>query len=229
MNEENFPNIFDEPNQDPNNAIPPQRKLERSKTDIVVAGVCSGLAKYFKVDTAIIRLIFLLLLLLGVWIVVVYLIMSFLIPQEFEVQPLSDEEKLKQRKINFRTVAGGLLMLVGLQLTLDSFGLISTKNLLSIPFGFMFPFILIAAGAYFLGVKDNSKHQHETNLSSFYRSRTDRLFMGVCGGFARYINAETYTVRIIFILATLLTLGFFAIVYLLFSLTVKMETSEIVS
>ncbi len=229
MNEENFPNIFDEPNQEQNNFIPPQRKLERSKTDIVVAGVCSGLAKYFKMDAGIVRLIFLLLLLLGVWIVVVYLLMSFLIPQEFEVKPLSEEERLKQKKVNFRTVAGGLLMLTGLHFTLAWFGLISSKNLFSIPFGFMFPFISIAAGAYFLGVKDNSEHQHETNPNNFYRSRSDRLFMGVCGGFARYINAETYTVRIIFILATLLTLGFFAVMYLLFSLTVKMETSEIVS
>ena len=141
MNEENFPNIFDEPNQEQNNFIPPQRKLERSKTDIVVAGVCSGLAKYFKMDAGIVRLIFLLLLLLGVWIVVVYLLMSFLIPQEFEVKPLSEEERLKQKKVNFRTVAGGLLMLTGLHFTLAWFGLISSKNFFSIPFGFMFPFI----------------------------------------------------------------------------------------
>jgi phage shock protein PspC (stress-responsive transcriptional regulator) len=229
MNEDNFPNIFDEPNQNQNNSIPPQRKLERSKTDFVIAGVCSGLAKYMKIDAAIIRLIFLLLLLFGFWIVVVYLIASFLIPQEIEAQHFSREEKQKQRKVNIKTVAGGLLMLIGLRFTFASLGIYSSGSVLDFSFGFMVPFIAISAGAYFLGVKDNSEEHYAVYPNTFYRSRSDRFFMGVCGGFAKYINAEAYIVRVAFVFATLLTLGFFAAVYLLFSLTVKMETSEIVS
>lgn len=36
----------------------PIKKLTRNTDDKMIAGVCSGLANYFKIDTAIIRLLF---------------------------------------------------------------------------------------------------------------------------------------------------------------------------
>jgi len=60
------------------------RKLYRSRTDRKIWGVCGGLAKYFDMDTTIVRVIFVASLLcgtLGLW---VYIIMAIIVPQESE-------------------------------------------------------------------------------------------------------------------------------------------------
>ncbi len=58
------------------------KKLYRSKSDVMIAGVCSGLAKYLDVDPTAIRLAFVLLLFLafgGFWI---YVILWIIMPVE---------------------------------------------------------------------------------------------------------------------------------------------------
>ena len=46
-------------------AAPPRRRLERSRTDRVVAGVCGGLGDYFDVDPVIFRIAFVVLAFVG--------------------------------------------------------------------------------------------------------------------------------------------------------------------
>lgn len=40
--------------------------------------------------------------------------------------------------------------------------------------------------------------------TQFTRSRTDKVFAGVCGGLARYLGIDTVLVRLIFVLAVFL-------------------------
>jgi phage shock protein C len=61
---------------------PPYKKLYRSRKDRIIAGVCGGLADYFKVDAVWIRLIFVLFLLLGGSAILVYLLMWLIVPRE---------------------------------------------------------------------------------------------------------------------------------------------------
>lgn len=59
-----------------------QKRLYRSKSDRMIAGVCGGLAEYFGIDPVIVRIIFFVLLLPGglpgivpyvlLWIIVPY-------------------------------------------------------------------------------------------------------------------------------------------------------------
>ena len=59
------------------------KKLYRSHTDTMIAGVCGGLGKYLGVDPTLIRLAFVLLLLFGIGSgLLVYLAMLLLIPLE---------------------------------------------------------------------------------------------------------------------------------------------------
>lgn len=48
----------------------------------VFGGICSGIGKYFDMDTTIIRLIFIILFFTSFPIVIMYFIMWFLIPKE---------------------------------------------------------------------------------------------------------------------------------------------------
>lgn len=59
-------------------------QLTRSETDKMFAGVCGGLARYFGVDTAIVRLVFVLAVLSGVS-PLVYLLLWIVMPSENKV------------------------------------------------------------------------------------------------------------------------------------------------
>ncbi|HIQ04644.1 MAG TPA: PspC domain-containing protein [Anaerolineae bacterium] len=48
-----------------------------------------------------------------------------------------------------------------------------------------------------------------------YRSREDRVIAGVCGGLARYLGVDSSWVRLVWILATLFSVGFGIIAYLI--------------
>ncbi|OWZ82984.1 PspC domain-containing protein [Natranaerobius trueperi] len=61
-----------------------EKKLVRTESDKMIAGVCGGFAEYFDIDSTIVRLIFVLIGLLSfaIPIVLFYIISYFVIPQE---------------------------------------------------------------------------------------------------------------------------------------------------
>lgn len=61
---------------------PNEHRLERPRNDRVLAGVCSGIAKYFKLDISLIRLLTLLLILFGGLSIWIYIILWIVIPEE---------------------------------------------------------------------------------------------------------------------------------------------------
>ena len=61
----------------------PARPLRRSRTDRRLLGICGGIAYYFGIDSTVIRVIsVILLLLLPFSVVLAYLLLAVLIPQE---------------------------------------------------------------------------------------------------------------------------------------------------
>ncbi|NJK80788.1 MAG: PspC domain-containing protein [Chloroflexaceae bacterium] len=59
-----------------------QTRLERSRTDRMLAGVCSGLGEYFAVDPVIVRLIFVLVTITSFVGLPVYILLWILMPQQ---------------------------------------------------------------------------------------------------------------------------------------------------
>jgi phage shock protein C len=56
-------------------------QLTRSSNDRIIGGVCGGLARYFNIDSAIVRLIFVLAVLSGIS-PLVYLVLWIVMPEE---------------------------------------------------------------------------------------------------------------------------------------------------
>lgn len=72
------------------------RKLYRKPNEQMIAGVCSGLAEYFSLDTTIVRLLFVLLFFLGGHGILIYLILWIVMPIKppyLEGEILDDQEK----------------------------------------------------------------------------------------------------------------------------------------
>ncbi|KRQ86231.1 Phage shock protein C [Caloramator mitchellensis] len=61
-----------------------EKKLFRSKTDRMVAGVCAGIAKYFDIDPTIIRLMWVFIVMFGGAGILAYIICWIVIPEEKE-------------------------------------------------------------------------------------------------------------------------------------------------
>ena len=62
---------------------PNYRQLRRSKSDRMIAGVCAGIGEYANIDPTIVRLLAALLFFLtGPGMIVAYIIMALIIPEE---------------------------------------------------------------------------------------------------------------------------------------------------
>ena len=62
---------------------PNYRHLRRSKSDRMIAGVCAGIGEYANIDPTIVRLLAALLFFLtGPGMIVAYIIMALIIPEE---------------------------------------------------------------------------------------------------------------------------------------------------
>ena len=61
-----------------------EKKLYRSRKDEKIAGVCGGIAKYFNIDSSIIRLIWALAILCAGTGLLAYIVCAFIIPEEPE-------------------------------------------------------------------------------------------------------------------------------------------------
>lgn len=68
------------------------KRLYRSETDRKIAGVCGGIAEYFDIDPAIVRIVFTALILLWGWGLILYLICWVAVPTKSTLPPNSNKE-----------------------------------------------------------------------------------------------------------------------------------------
>lgn len=83
------------------------KRLYRNESDVMIAGVCSGIAKYFDVDPTAIRLAFVLLLFVGFGGLWIYLVLWVIMPLDpgqesaaVEVEPAQKAPVIKEVKIS---------------------------------------------------------------------------------------------------------------------------------
>jgi phage shock protein C len=63
--------------------IPDMNKIRRSRTDRIIAGVCAGIANYFNIDPAIVRLLWVLGTFASIGLgILVYVILIFIFPEQ---------------------------------------------------------------------------------------------------------------------------------------------------
>lgn len=77
------------------------KRLYRSNHDRMVAGVCGGIAEYFSLDPTVVRLIFAVLILVGVGSpVLAYLVLWFIMPEApTTFQPPAERESVHDQPV----------------------------------------------------------------------------------------------------------------------------------
>lgn len=130
-----------------------QKTLYRSSSDRVVAGVCGGIAEYFNIDSAIIRILWALAVFMEGFGLLAYLIASVIIPKRGEdsdyakVNSEPSESMLSQNRAKWFGVA--LVAFGGYFLFKNLFGWVSIA--------IIWPVILIGMGLVVLvyGIRGN--------------------------------------------------------------------------
>ncbi len=86
------------------------KKLYRSRTDRIIAGVCGGLGEYFKTNSNIVRLIFILLVFFQGLGVILYVILLILVPlKPGKGVSVNREEKVEEMVKGIKKKASSLV------------------------------------------------------------------------------------------------------------------------
>jgi len=66
-----------------------EKRLQRSRTEKMLGGVCGGLAEYFNVDPTLVRVIWIAITLLAGVGILLYVILWLVVPLQSPTEPLS--------------------------------------------------------------------------------------------------------------------------------------------
>ncbi|HRI05889.1 MAG TPA: PspC domain-containing protein [Candidatus Dojkabacteria bacterium] len=149
------------------------KRLVRSKTDQIIAGVCGGIAEYFEIDPIIVRLLFALLVFSGGSGVLIYIILWIIMPEkgdenkshnqvvkenakdfEQKVEQWADSMDKPDNRKKTQLWFGVAIVVLGTYLTLQNFGIGSMFNL-GWYIGKFWPLIIVGLGVIILVKRDN--------------------------------------------------------------------------
>ncbi len=201
------------------------KRIYRSQTDQVLAGVCGGLAEYFKVDPALVRIIWILVTLFGGSGILAYIVALFILPQEYEVK---GEAAPIEKKHTLQPIWGLLLIVLGIVLLIqhsDIVGLAWSK-FWSSGLNIFFGLFVIALGLYMIVTKksDLSGIFDVKSTYPLHLSLDNKQIAGVCGGMGETIQIDPTLIRFLWVFGTLLSAGIGVILYIALALILPPET-----
>ncbi len=203
------------------------RRLYRSRTNNVIAGVCGGYAEYFDVDPVIMRLLFVLLAFFGGSGFLIYFASMLLLPKA-PVNMDSAGAAPEVSRVNVRHVLGGMLIIFGIAFLLSNLGVFAFMHAWDLSWNFIFPILLILFGMAIIYYRQNEQIPEapanaadgEPAPRQLRRSLTDRKIFGVCGGLADYFSIDPNLTRILYVVLCLATGGAGVLLYFILALLV---------
>ncbi len=206
----------------------PVKRLYRSRHDRIISGVCSGLAEYFSIDVILVRILWIIITLFGGIGLFIYIAAVIIIPENREYPDETESGDLK--KGTDKTLFwGSLLIIAGIALILRQMGFFHYLQMWDIPWQMIWAVILILLGVFLLynkssdsdepsihtaKTKDIPEAEPASKSSQIYRSRSDKMLAGVCGGLAEYLKMDSGIVRLLYVLLSLASVGIGILVYI---------------
>ncbi len=206
MSEEHNDNLF-EPSE--------QKLLRCSAHNRLILGICGGLSEYFRINSALLRLLFLFFFLFGGFSVLVYILLGFIIPSNSlknEILP-SDENRIQNEKkllLGWGLISGGIILLM------YYFELLSYFHFANLLEHKIFPFVLIAAGFLFITKKITFKEEiMNANEPKKLTLSNNKMIFGICGGIGEYLKIDPTVVRVLWVIFLFASFGMALIIYII--------------
>jgi phage shock protein PspC (stress-responsive transcriptional regulator) len=227
-----------------------QRRLYRSQTNKVFAGVCSGIGEYFNIDATIVRLVWILITFLGGAGIIAYILAYFIIPEK----PIESGGTAmpQNHDLSAARIFGFLFVGAGILILLDNLDILSFHRWWNMSEEFVFPGLLILAGVYFLTnrktisqphqpqespvnaepssqdqtVNTSSSSNEQQKMKMLRRSMSDKKLFGICGGAGEYFDIDPTMIRIAYVIFTVLSGGAGILIYLLMYLIIPEDQPQ---
>ena len=227
-----------------------QRRLYRSQTNKVFAGVCSGLGEYLNIDATIVRLVWILITFLGGAGIIAYIFAYFIVPEK----PIESGSAAPQQNhdLSAARIFGFLFVGAGIIILLDNLDILSFHRWWNMSEEFVFPGLLILAGVYFLTnrktisqphqpqespvnaepssqdqtVHTSSSSNEQQKMKMLRRSKSDKKLFGICGGAGEYFDIDPTMIRIAYVIFTVLSGGAGILIYLLMYLIIPEDQPQ---
>jgi phage shock protein PspC (stress-responsive transcriptional regulator) len=178
----------------------------------MLAGICGGLAEYFHVDATLVRLIWIIISLFGGIGVIAYIAGLIIIPPDPEQAQAGSENVVIKDKSLFW---GSVLVIVGGILLLRQVGLFPSFNLWQVPWQAVWGALLVGLGLLLVFKKVKVEEMIDVENKKLYRSQSQKMLGGVCGGLAEYFGQDVSLVRILWVIGTIMSYGFGLLVYVI--------------
>ncbi len=88
------------------------KRMRRSSTDKMIAGVCGGLGAYFNIDSTLIRLVFILLLFAQGVGAILYLVLLIVLPSDEEMGKSGEPHSIQNPHPNTSRTSGDQIALI---------------------------------------------------------------------------------------------------------------------
>ena len=193
----------------------------------MIGGVCGGMAEYFNIDPNLMRLLFVVLTFLGGSGILIYIASLIIIPNNPDQDIPETRESIIQDKPLFW---GSLLIVIGLFLLFRQLGLFYSFHFWHIPWQTVWAVVLIIIGAVLLFNKtklNKSESEEEGPEKKLYRSRSQKMIGGVCGGLSEYFDIDVSVVRVLWVIGTLLSIGLGVLAYLVMLIVFPENPEEV--
>lgn len=192
------------------------KRLYRSKSDRFISGVCGGIADYFEIDSNVVRIIFVILSFAGGVGIILYIAGLIILSEN------PGEDEVPARKANGSLLFGLVFVVIGGILLLREIGMFHYFNLFDISLSTIWGILLIGIGIVLLFQARRSEEEGDQTAGKksdekkrIYRSRSDRMLAGVCGGIGTHFQVDPSFIRIGWVLATIFSGGLGILVYIL--------------
>jgi len=206
------------------------KRLVRTRDDSVLAGVCGGFGRYFNLDSALVRLLWVFFTIFGGSGVLAYLVAVFIIPDESTAKDVTPRRLIDG--FNDKTILWGVLVvLVGIILFFQHGDFINSiwRHFWNSGINVLLAMIIIGTGVYFL-------YQERQKISTMFGlgaemplslSDKDKQLAGVCGGIAKSIGMDSTIIRFFWVYGTIMSVGIGLILYFVLALVLPNKNAEV--
>lgn len=206
------------------------KRLVRTRDDSVLAGVCGGFSRYFNLDSALVRLLWVFFTIFGGSGVLAYLVAVFIIPDESTAKDVTPRRLIDG--FNDKTILWGVLVvLVGIILFFQHGDFINSiwRHFWNSGINVLLAMIIIGTGVYFL-YRERQKISTMFGLGAempLSLSDKDKQLAGVCGGIAKSIGMDSTIIRFFWVYGTIMSVGIGLILYFILALVLPNKPLEV--
>ena len=213
------------------------KRLYKSRTNKIIAGVCGGLAEYFDVDPVIMRVLFVLLAFFGGSGFILYVACWIIMPKSLSGGE-DQGDVAKSRTANTRKLFGIALTIGGAIILFSNLGFFSFLHVWGLSWSLIFPILLILLGMAIIYYRQAERIPSSESTAdipadqplpqsqayrTFRRSSTDKKLFGVCGGLANYFSIDSTLLRLLYIILCFASFGAGAVLYITLVLLVPYD------